>query len=177
MDGNFYTSEETVQSYLDVLKEFKREHPLFIGSKLIYAKQKSDSNEVITSHFQTIRELHAKFPQTFVGFDLVGQEDKAPSLQTLAENIFQLPNDVQLFLHAGETNWFGSVDENLVIDRWFRVINCLLVFFSVNISFNFVCVLFFVCILLSLLMLLLLMSSRSMRFCLAVVALAMVMHL
>lgn len=60
--------------YVEVTQEFKREHPLFIGSKLIYSKPKDVSSEEITKYFQIFRELHEKFPQFVVGFDLVGQE-------------------------------------------------------------------------------------------------------
>ncbi|XP_031635402.1 adenosine deaminase AGSA-like [Contarinia nasturtii] len=44
----------------------------------------------------------------------VGQEDKAPGLVSFAEQILQLPDDIKILLHAGETAWFGSVDENLI---------------------------------------------------------------
>lgn len=59
-------------------------------------------------------QLKKKFPDFMVGFDLVGQEDTAPMLVNYAEHILKLPSDMQLFFHAGETNWFGSIDENLV---------------------------------------------------------------
>lgn len=49
-----------------------------------------------------------------IGFDLVGQEDVAPTLVSYAEQILKLPSNIQFFFHAGETNWFGSIDENLV---------------------------------------------------------------
>lgn len=62
-----------------------------------------------------MRRLHAKFPEFLAGFDLVGQEDVAPGLISFAEQILKLPSDLKFFFHAGETNWFGSVDENLVI--------------------------------------------------------------
>lgn len=61
-----------------------------------------------------MRKLHNKFPNFVAGFDLVGQEDGSPQLINYAENLLNLPEDIQLFLHAGETNWYGSIDENLV---------------------------------------------------------------
>lgn len=60
--------------YMNVTEEFKREHPLFIGTKLIYSKPKGVPSEEIEKYFQNFRELHEKFPQFVVGFDLVGQE-------------------------------------------------------------------------------------------------------
>lgn len=59
-------------------------------------------------------DLQRKFPEYIAGFDLVGQEDTAPNLVGLAEHLLRIPEDIQFFYHAGETNWFGSIDENLV---------------------------------------------------------------
>lgn len=50
-----------------------------------------------------------------MGFDLVGREDVSPGLDKYAERLLQLPDEIKFFFHAGETTWFGSVDENLVI--------------------------------------------------------------
>lgn len=114
MDGNNYDEEATMGIYVEALDEFKRDNPSFIGSKFIYAPLKSADNQTINGYFKIVRHLYAKFPKFLAGFDLVGQEDTAPSLLAFAENILKLPSDIKLFFHAGETNWFGSVDENLV---------------------------------------------------------------
>lgn len=100
--------------YIEALDEFKRENPTFIGSKFIYSGGKRASEEVTAKYFETVQRLHAKYPQFLAGFDLSGQEDKARPLVTFAERILQLPADIQLFFHAGETNWYGSTDENVV---------------------------------------------------------------
>lgn len=115
MDGKIYNEEDTIDSYIEALNEFKHENPSFIGSKFIYAPLKGMPNETTVTYFDIIRRLHTKYPQFLAGFDLVGQEDVAPTLVSYAEQILQLPNDIKFFFHAGETNWFGSVDENLVI--------------------------------------------------------------
>lgn len=114
LDGKVYNEEETVEIYVEALNEFKHENPSFIGSKFIYAPLKQVSNETAANYFDVILRLHAKFPHFLAGFDLVGQEDTAPGLVAFAEHILQLPDDINFFFHAGETNWFGSVDENLV---------------------------------------------------------------
>lgn len=103
----------------DVLNQFKHEYPLFIGAKLIYSPTKLLANEPTETYFDTIRKLHIKYPDILVGFDLVGQEDRTPPLSTYAEHILSLPESIKFFFHAGETDWFGSVDENLVIDTIF----------------------------------------------------------
>lgn len=119
LDGNQFTEAEILQVYVDVLEEFKRKNPMFIGSKIIYAPKKMKANQNITHYFKTIRELRVQFPHFLAGFDLVGQEDTAPGLVWYAEHILNLPDDIKFFFHAGETNWFGSIDENLVIDFFY----------------------------------------------------------
>lgn len=97
----------------DAITEFKNENPTFIGAKLIYNGDKRVTHEK-AAYFENIRKLHAEFPQFLAGFDLSGQEDKSPPLVAFADQILKLPKDIKLYFHAGETNWFGSTDENLV---------------------------------------------------------------
>lgn len=103
-----------MKAITDAITEFVNENPTFIGAKLIYNGDKRVPHDKTAVYFENIRKLHAKFPQFLAGFDLSGQEDKAPALVTFADEILKLPKDIKLYLHAGETNWFGSTDENLV---------------------------------------------------------------
>lgn len=114
LDGNNYTIEDSMRTITDAIAEFKWENPTFIGAKLIYEGNKEETREETATYFENIRKLHEKFRQYLAGFDLSGQEDKAPPLVSFAEQILKLPKDIKLYLHAGETNWFGSTDENLV---------------------------------------------------------------
>lgn len=114
MDRNNYTEEDILNIYIEGIEEFKRENPLFIDSKVVYAPTKKSSQSKVAKYFEVARKLHAKYPQVLAGFDLVGQEDTVPGILTFIENILELPADLKFFFHAGETNWFGSVDENLV---------------------------------------------------------------
>lgn len=100
--------------YVDGLNEFKAENPDLIGSKFIFAPLKAVPEETLDSYINVMIELHKKFPEYIAGFDLVGQEDKSPDLVDLAEKLLQIPDDINFFYHAGETNWYGSIDENLV---------------------------------------------------------------
>lgn len=100
--------------FVEAEEEFKSENPSFIGSKIIYCGGKFGSNETAAHYFEAVQRLHAKFPQSLVGFDLAGQEDKAIPLVNYAEQILKLPKDIKLYFHAGETSWFGSTDENVV---------------------------------------------------------------
>lgn len=103
-----------MQIYVDALKEFQDANPGFIGSKFIYAPLKNVTDQTAGTYFEIVRNLHAKFPNYLAGFDLVGQEDTSRSIVDFIEGLLGLPEDINLFLHAGETNWFGSVDENMV---------------------------------------------------------------
>lgn len=103
-----------MEIYVEAAAEFKIDYPAWIGSKFIYAPVKQASNETIATYFDTVQQLNAKFPEFLAGFDLVGQEDTASPIVQFADHILKLPDDIHFFFHAGETNWFGSVDENLV---------------------------------------------------------------
>lgn len=103
-----------MQIYIEALDEFKQENPGFIGSKFIYAPIKNASNRTADRYFDVVKNLHKKFPQYLVGFDLVGQEDVSKNILDFIDGLLDLPEDINLFLHAGETNWYGSVDENMV---------------------------------------------------------------
>lgn len=118
MDGNEYSEKDVLDLYIQAVDEFKRDNPLFIGAKLIYAPVKRTSNETTDEYFKLVREFYDEYPKFLAGFDLVGQEETAPGLISFAEQILKLPSDLKFFFHAGETNWFGSVDENLVINAF-----------------------------------------------------------
>jgi len=46
---------------------------------------------------------------------LVGQEELGRPLIDFIEPLLKLPEDINFYFHAGETNWYGtSIDENLV---------------------------------------------------------------
>lgn len=114
LDGKIYSYAERIQLYVDGLNEFKAEHSDFIGAKFIFAPLKAVPEQTIAEYVHIMTDLQRKFPEYIAGFDLVGQEDKSPNLVDLAENLLRIPEEIQFFYHAGETNWFGSIDENLV---------------------------------------------------------------
>lgn len=114
LDGRVYSFMERFQLYVDALNEFKAEHPDFIGSKFIFAPLKAVPETTILEYIDIVTDLQRKFPEHIAGFDLVGQEDTAPKLFDLVHSLLKIPDDIQFFYHAGETNWFGSIDENLV---------------------------------------------------------------
>ncbi|XP_070499820.1 adenosine deaminase 2-like [Chironomus tepperi] len=114
LDGNTYGPIETCRAYVDVLKEFRASHPDF-GCRFIYAPRKYVDDDEFDTYIPTMIKLAKTFPEFMAGFDLVGQEDKSKPLVYYAEKLLQVPEDIQFFFHAGETNWMGTPsDENLI---------------------------------------------------------------
>lgn len=114
LDGRIYDEVAVMQIYVNATNEFKNENPNFIGSKFIYAPLKNVTDKTAGTYFEIVRKLHRKFPNFLAGFDLVGQEDTSRSIIDFIDSLLDLPEDINLFLHAGETNWYGSVDINMV---------------------------------------------------------------
>lgn len=115
LDRNNYTQSENVQIYVDTLDEFKRANPDFIGSKFVYAPLRLVPDTTMDEYIDNVQRLHERYPDFIAGFDLVGQEDLGRPLRDFTAKLLSLPDSIKFFLHAGETNWFGSSsDENLV---------------------------------------------------------------
>ncbi|XP_055842266.1 adenosine deaminase 2-like [Episyrphus balteatus] len=115
MDNTVYTNIDTARIYEKTLKSFKDANPDFIGSKLIYAPQRKVKALNVKEYIATAIELKEKFPNFFAGFDLVGQEELGKPLIDFLPQLLQIPDDINFYFHAGETNWFGATtDENLV---------------------------------------------------------------
>lgn len=117
LDGKIMNESEIVSMYCETQNQFIRENPSFIGTKFIFAARKLYNPDLIEHAFEVVNRLFKQFPTFLAGFDLIGQEDKAPSLLSFAQKILNLPKELKLLFHAGETNWWGSVDENLVISK------------------------------------------------------------
>ncbi|XP_017132961.1 adenosine deaminase 2 [Drosophila elegans] len=115
LDGSLLPKRQTVQIYKDTLERFKKENPGFIDSKLIYAPLRHVQPEVVGQYVKECTELNKEFPDFVVGFDLVGQEDVGHPLSRFAEELLKLPDHINFYFHAGQTNWYGShVDQNLL---------------------------------------------------------------
>ncbi|XP_034480482.1 adenosine deaminase 2 [Drosophila innubila] len=117
LDGTVYTPLDTVRIYVETLQRFKDqpEHKDFIGSRMIYAPLRNTSPEGVLGYIETLKQIKAKYPDFLAGFDLVGQEDLGKPLSDFIDQLLEVPDDIDFYFHAGETNWFGAtVDENLV---------------------------------------------------------------
>lgn len=114
LDGNEYDEMVTAESYKMVVDKFIRDYPDFMGAKLIYAPLRLVGKDTVNKYIVTAKELKKKLPDFFAGFDLVGQEDLGTPLKEFLPEFVEAGKDLDYFLHAGETNWYGtSSDENL----------------------------------------------------------------
>ncbi|KAH8329616.1 hypothetical protein KR074_000871 [Drosophila pseudoananassae] len=115
LEGTQYTPLDTVRIYVETLEKFKEEHPDFIGSRMIYAPLRNTNSEGVLGYIETLKQIKAEYPSFVAGFDLVGQEELGRPLRDFVDELLSIPEDIDFYFHAGETNWFGSsVDENLI---------------------------------------------------------------
>ena len=90
-------------------------HPNFVGAKIIYGPKRKINQTQLEEYIRVVRELKTAYPSFTAGFDLAGQEDKGYPLSNFAEQLQILGTEMPLFLHAGETNWYGlTTDQNLI---------------------------------------------------------------
>ncbi|XP_017856626.1 PREDICTED: adenosine deaminase CECR1 [Drosophila arizonae] len=113
--GRTFPQEQALRELQALNDKFVRLHPNFIGIKVIYATWRGADAATLREKIKEFRKLQEAFPKFVIGFDLVGQEDKGKPLYEQLAVLKELPPNTNLFLHAGETNWFSaSTDINLL---------------------------------------------------------------
>nr|XP_034827618.1 adenosine deaminase 2-like [Maniola hyperantus] len=101
--------------YHRVAKIFKEDYPDFVGIKLIVSKYRGTGINQVLDTINIARRIKEELPDVFAGFDLVGQEDLGKPLLDFLPILSEAKKDMNFYFHGGETNWFGTVsDENLV---------------------------------------------------------------
>ncbi|KAJ8712737.1 hypothetical protein PYW08_008041 [Mythimna loreyi] len=114
LDGNVYDAVETAATYKRVTEKFMKDYPDFFGMKLIYAPLKLVDKATVQEYVRILLQVKKLMPEFLVGFDLVGQEDVGVPLREFIDELAEVRENVDLYLHAGETNWYGTTsDENL----------------------------------------------------------------
>nr|CAD7454028.1 unnamed protein product [Timema tahoe] len=114
LDGTIMPWKDFLALMNQLNKQFSALHPDFLGTKLIISPSRTINDSVMAADIQRVVEAHEAFPDLVVGFDLVGQEDKGKSLLNFTDKLLHLPPGINFFFHAGETNWEGVTDMNLV---------------------------------------------------------------
>ncbi|XP_033330141.2 adenosine deaminase isoform X1 [Megalopta genalis] len=114
-NGTEYSAKDTADLLKNVSERFMKDHPDFVGVKLIYAPKRFVDQRQAEEYIKILKELQELYPNFIAGFDLVGQEDKGKTLLYFSHILENVALDTNFFFHAGETNWYGvSTDENLV---------------------------------------------------------------
>lgn len=114
LDGTVYNKLITAKAYRKAINRFVNDYPDFVGAKLIFAPARKVNTTVLDEYIRLARQIKKDMPDFFAGFDLVGQEDAGNPLIEFVPQLLAA-KDLNFFFHAGETNWFGTLtDENLV---------------------------------------------------------------
>lgn len=114
-NGNEISSEKVIELLLDLVADFKKDHPLFLGLKAILTIPRNSEMATIETKMQRFVDLQRKYPNFVVGFDMVGQEDLGKPLNSYVDKLKEISQNGRFFFHAGETNWFNTdADVNLI---------------------------------------------------------------
>lgn len=114
LNGTRYTATEFMEIFESTVQRFKNDYPQFLGIKYIYSYYRNISNTTFLNCINEYLQLKEQFSSLIAGFDLVGYEDEGRPLQEFVYELRKHRKDMKLFLHAGETNWYGYTDINLV---------------------------------------------------------------
>mgnify|MGYP005983757957 FL=1 len=113
-NNTIYGPLDTAQLYIDTQQEFRQQNPDFAGIRIIYSKSRRVSTDTMDTYISNYFDLRAAQPDLIAGFDLVGQEDLGEPLSVFADQLAAIANQTKFFFHAGETNWYGATDLNLI---------------------------------------------------------------
>ncbi|KAK3769223.1 hypothetical protein RRG08_005170 [Elysia crispata] len=120
VDGTIHDTAYGVELYKNASEEFISKHADFLGAKVIMSGLRFKSEGVIRNEVLQAISMRRKFPDFFLGYDLVAQEDPLNPLlfyldALLYPTLRSLDDALPYFFHAGETKWEGTdVDENLL---------------------------------------------------------------
>jgi len=114
-DGTQISAETFVRRYAETIDLFCREHPDFLGAKLVFTSLKFNSKEQVRTHIKMALSFKEQFPDLIAAFDLAGPEDTTAPLGEYADIIREELNEaaargvhLPLTVHAGETNIPGA---------------------------------------------------------------------
>ncbi|KAF7229287.1 adenosine deaminase 2-A [Nothobranchius furzeri] len=118
LDGTIHDKTWTLNMFQEVTENFKRDHPDFLGARIIISVHRALSVSAVTAAVKEAIQLKMEFPDVVAGFDMVGRENDGRTLWYFREAL-SLPADIgaslPFFFHAGETDDEGTdVDQNIL---------------------------------------------------------------
>lgn len=114
-DGSSMASKEMLKYFRDASIRFQKNNPLWQGVRVIYSPSRSLVTSRSASNYLNIGlDLQKEFPDIFLGMDFVGHEDPGHKLKDYVRAVISVGKQMRFFFHAGETNWNGITDMNLL---------------------------------------------------------------
>lgn len=80
-NGKILNSEQVVELLMKLVNDFKMDHPLFLGVKVILTISRNSDVSSWEVKMQRFIDLQQKYPNFVIGFDLVGQEDNGKNIE------------------------------------------------------------------------------------------------
>ncbi|XP_060535939.1 adenosine deaminase 2-like [Cylas formicarius] len=112
-NGTVYDVRVFIDTFVEVVDEFKADHNGFVGVKFIFNLYRGVDGSTMKAALDQLSYFKRLYPDFIAGFDLVGSEDDGKNLVDFHEELHGATGDVKFFFHAGETNWYGRADLNL----------------------------------------------------------------
>lgn len=116
LDGTVHDIAVTGITYKKTINRFVSDYPDFVGARVIFAPTRIVEKKQITVYMEEAKQIKKAIGDTLAGFDLVGYENTGNGpLVEFAPELLEGSKDLDFFFHAGETDWYGTVaDENLI---------------------------------------------------------------
>lgn len=114
LDGTVYDRQKFFEIFINTVDEFKIRNPKFIGVRYIHSIYRGVSVDALRTGLSELIEVQTQFADFIAGFDFVGYEEEGNQLVDYSEVLLEVRGKVKFFFHAGETNWYGYTDLNLI---------------------------------------------------------------
>ncbi|XP_012941002.1 adenosine deaminase 2 [Aplysia californica] len=107
---------EYIRMLQGIVKDFKAEHPDFLGVKVIFEGMRESTPATVSDNVRKVANAMKLFPDEVKGYDLTNEEDVVNRLEHFVDVLVDDEGTALLpyFFHAGETTWSGGADMNLL---------------------------------------------------------------
>ncbi|KAJ8954009.1 hypothetical protein NQ318_004300 [Aromia moschata] len=99
LNGTVYDTGVFFEIFIRTVENFKKDHPDFLGVRYIHSIYRGVTPEVLKNGLDELIGWKNTYPDFIAGFDF---------------ELLEAGKDLKFFFHAGETNWQGNTDLNLV---------------------------------------------------------------